>query len=210
MLSSLIISHPSISRGFANTVHIILTSRIDPRHRFGNGTSRAALVVASSWHPVPVTLDTRWGYSEGRFARRSKEKGRTIVTTQKLKSAAELQTIETSFPVDGMTCAACVRRVERALAKVKGVANASVVSNALRLRNFRRPSSAQEILLHSPAAERVREWGYLAGIAIVALLIGAGAVWLGEKTGLGVSGNEHELQIVQPAGEHEDVEMLSE
>ena len=35
--------------------------------------------------------------------------------------------------------------------------------------------------------QRVREWGYLAGIAIVALLIGAGALWLGEQTGMGIS-----------------------
>src|SRR5215216_7784458 len=33
---------------------------------------------------------------------------------------------ELSFPVTGMTCASCVRRVEKALAKVPGVAEASV------------------------------------------------------------------------------------
>ncbi|MDQ3541886.1 MAG: cation transporter, partial [Chloroflexota bacterium] len=49
-----------------------------------------------------------------------------MVTTQEPKSAIQVQTIETSFPVEGMTCAACVRRVERALTKVDGVESASV------------------------------------------------------------------------------------
>ena len=31
-----------------------------------------------------------------------------------------------TFPVEGMTCASCVRRVERALKKVPGVAEAAV------------------------------------------------------------------------------------
>ena len=31
-----------------------------------------------------------------------------------------------SFPVEGMTCASCVRRVERALEKMPGVATANV------------------------------------------------------------------------------------
>jgi P-type Cu+ transporter len=35
-------------------------------------------------------------------------------------------TSEVSFPVEGMTCASCVRRVERALEKTPGVASASV------------------------------------------------------------------------------------
>ncbi len=35
-------------------------------------------------------------------------------------------TSEISFGVQGMTCASCVRRVEKALAKVDGVAQASV------------------------------------------------------------------------------------
>src|SRR3712207_5445689 len=33
---------------------------------------------------------------------------------------------ETSFPVTGMTCASCVRRIEKALGKVDGVAEATV------------------------------------------------------------------------------------
>src|ERR687885_93886 len=33
---------------------------------------------------------------------------------------------EVTFPVTGMTCASCVRRIEKALGKVEGVAEASV------------------------------------------------------------------------------------
>src|ERR1700716_2027629 len=33
---------------------------------------------------------------------------------------------EVSFPVTGMTCASCVRRIEKALGKVQGVQEASV------------------------------------------------------------------------------------
>ncbi|MGH2584188.1 MAG: heavy-metal-associated domain-containing protein, partial [Dehalococcoidia bacterium] len=35
-------------------------------------------------------------------------------------------TTEVAFPVTGMTCASCVRRVEKALGKVPGVSEASV------------------------------------------------------------------------------------
>jgi P-type Cu+ transporter len=34
--------------------------------------------------------------------------------------------VEAVFPVTGMTCASCVRRIEKALAKVPGVQEASV------------------------------------------------------------------------------------
>ena len=36
------------------------------------------------------------------------------------------QTRDVSFPVTGMTCASCVRRIEKALTKVEGVQEASV------------------------------------------------------------------------------------
>jgi Cu+-exporting ATPase len=86
-------------------------------------------------------------------------------------------------------------------AAAMAMSSVSVVSNALRLRNFRRPESVDAIL-HPPVSERVREWGYLAGIALVAIGIGAGALWLGERAGMGVQGAEdHALQIVEPMDE---------
>lgn len=57
------------------------------------------------------------------------------------------------------------------------MSSVSVVTNALRLRGFRRPESARAIL-HPPLAERVGEYAYLAGIAVVALAIGAAALAL--------------------------------
>jgi Cu+-exporting ATPase len=47
----------------------------------------------------------------------------------------------------------------------------SVLSNALRLRRFRRPATVQEIL-HRPVRARVGQYAYLAGVAVVALAIG--------------------------------------
>ena len=36
------------------------------------------------------------------------------------------QTVRQSFPVEGMTCASCVRRVEKAISAVPGVSAANV------------------------------------------------------------------------------------
>ena len=52
------------------------------------------------------------------------------------------------------------------------MSSVSVLSNALRLRRFRRPKSVQEIL-HPPVKERVGQYAYLVGVAAVALAIGA-------------------------------------
>ena len=49
-------------------------------------------------------------------------------------------------------------------AAAMAMSSVSVVTNALRLRGFRRPASAEEIL-HPPLGERVREWAYLVAIA---------------------------------------------
>jgi hypothetical protein len=49
----------------------------------------------------------------------------------------------------------------------------------------------------------VREWGYLVAIGVIALAIGAGALWLGEKTGMGIDGHGHDLVIVEAAGERD-------
>jgi Cu+-exporting ATPase len=46
-----------------------------------------------------------------------------------------------------------------------------VLSNALRLRRFKRPASVEEIL-HPPVRQRIGTYAYLTGVAVVALAIG--------------------------------------
>ena len=53
------------------------------------------------------------------------------------------------------------------------MSSVSVLTNALRLRRFRRPASAGEIL-HPPLRARIGQYAYLVGVAVVALSLGAG------------------------------------
>ena len=53
------------------------------------------------------------------------------------------------------------------------MSSVSVLTNALRLRRFRRPETAAEIL-HPPLRARVGQYAYLTGVAVVALALGAG------------------------------------
>ncbi|ADB76457.1 heavy metal translocating P-type ATPase [Geodermatophilus obscurus] len=53
------------------------------------------------------------------------------------------------------------------------MSSVSVVTNALRLRRFHRPTMVDEIL-HPPLRARIGQYAYLTGIAVVALALGAG------------------------------------
>jgi P-type Cu+ transporter len=58
-------------------------------------------------------------------------------------------------------------------AAAMAMSSVSVVTNALRLKRFRRPSSAEEIL-HPPLAGRIGQYAYLVVVAAVAVAVGAG------------------------------------
>ncbi|PWW24276.1 Cu+-exporting ATPase [Geodermatophilus normandii] len=78
------------------------------------------------------------------------------------------------------------------------MSSVSVVTNALRLRRFRRPATVTEIL-HPPVRARVGQYAYLTGVAAVALALGAGltAVSRMDVAGRGMNGT---LAWVQGTG----------
>jgi Cu+-exporting ATPase len=84
-------------------------------------------------------------------------------------------------------------------AAAMAMSSVSVVTNALRLRRFRRPESAEEIV-HPPLRTRIGEVAYLAGIAVVAIAIGTLAViYAPEQSsaemGMDVSGSAAALAV---------------
>ena len=73
-------------------------------------------------------------------------------------------------------------------AAAMAMSSVSVVTNALRLRGFRRPSGVRDIL-HPSLRAVVGEYAYLVGIGVLALVIGAGAIALGRSDPMsGMSG----------------------
>jgi Cu+-exporting ATPase len=62
-------------------------------------------------------------------------------------------------------------------AAAMAMSSVSVVTNAMRLRRFHQPQSVREIL-HPSLRERVSEYAYLVGIALVALAVGAAGLAL--------------------------------
>jgi Cu+-exporting ATPase len=62
-------------------------------------------------------------------------------------------------------------------AAAMAMSSVSVVTNSLRLRNFAPPKSAEEII-HPPLRQRIADVGYLAGIGLLALIIGAASLFV--------------------------------
>ena len=91
-------------------------------------------------------------------------------------------------------------------AAAMAMSSVSVVTNALRMRGFRRPASADEIL-HPPLWARLADGGYLVAIGLLALVIGAGAIWLGNTTGVGEGGHAGASSDQTQESDGDDMEM---
>ncbi|MBX5490782.1 MAG: copper-translocating P-type ATPase [Chloroflexi bacterium] len=78
-------------------------------------------------------------------------------------------------------------------AAAMAMSSVSVVTNALRLRAYRPPADAAR-LAHPPLRERLGEYAYLGAIALLALAIGAAALWLARP--------DHGAPLPAPAAPH--------
>ena len=84
-------------------------------------------------------------------------------------------------------------------AAAMAMSSVSVVTNALRLRGFTRPATARAIL-HPPLRSRLADGGFLVAIALLALVIGAGAIWLGNATDTGTGHAGAATEVVEESG----------
>jgi Cu+-exporting ATPase len=90
------------------------------------------------------------------------------------KGAGEAVLVPTAAAVAGALYAFDGLLLDPVLASAAmAMSSVSVLTNALRLRRFRRPETVREIE-HPPVRQRIGQYAYLSGIAVVALALGAG------------------------------------